>query len=294
MGIGLFGKTGATRMRTYVAAGIVIMMAQSSLAGAEPLVIAHRGAARDAPENTLAAFREAFAQGADGIETDIRLTKDGHAVALHDATMKRTTGGKSKLAVGSATLAQLRKLDVGAWKHERFAGQRIPTLAEVLAAVPAGKRVFIEIKGGGQIVPHVKRAVAASGLRPGQVAVICFGADVLAAAKKAMPKIAAYWLTAYGKDRKTGEVRPTVAEVLATLRRIGADGLDTSADESVVTADFVRAIRRAGFELHCWTVDDPAKARRLRAMGFDSITTNRPGLLLKALGRGAKPTSRPG
>src|SRR6185369_848081 len=92
---------------------------------AEPMLIAHRGASRDAPENTLAAFRLAWQQGADGIEADFRLTRDGRVVCLHDASTGRTAG--VDLAVAEASLEELKRLDVGGWKGARWAGERIPT-----------------------------------------------------------------------------------------------------------------------------------------------------------------------
>src|SRR3954454_13113161 len=100
-------------------------------------IIGHRGAASDAPENTLASFRLAWEQQADAIECDVRLSKDVHIVAIHDAETKRTAG--VDVAVVDQTLAELRRLDVGRWKDERFAGEPIPTLAEILTTVPVGK-----------------------------------------------------------------------------------------------------------------------------------------------------------
>ena len=122
-------------------------------------IIAHRGASGEAPENTLAAFRRAFAQGADGIEGDFRLTRDGEIVCLHDATTGRTAG--ADLVVADTDLARLRALDVGAWKGPQWAGERIPTLAEVLGLVPAGKRLYIELKSGLEILPHALAGLVA-------------------------------------------------------------------------------------------------------------------------------------
>jgi glycerophosphoryl diester phosphodiesterase len=106
-----------------------------------PAVIAHRGAADDAPENTLAAFMLAWQQGADGIEGDFHLTRDGKIVCIHDADITRTASLAGQVA--EATLAELRQLDVGSWKGEQWRGARIPALDEVLATVPEGKQVFI-------------------------------------------------------------------------------------------------------------------------------------------------------
>ena len=263
---------------------------------AAPLIIAHRGASRDAPENTLAAFKLAWERGADGIEGDFQLTKDGRIVCLHDATTKRTAD--RDLRVADSALVQLRRLDMGSWKDKKWAGQRIPTLEEVLATVPAGRRIFIEIKCGPEIVPILERLLARSPLRPEQTAVISFSDKVIAETKKRIPRIKAYWLTGYKKDEKTGRTRPSVDDVLRTLRRIKADGLDTQAHD-LVDRDFVRTLRDARMELHAWTINDPAAAARFRAMGFDSITTDRPGYVREALripvGRSARApaTTRP-
>src|SRR5580704_16419303 len=144
-------------------AGFALPMLDGSMALAQQ-VIAHRGASFDAPENTLAAFRLAWKQGADGIEGDFYLTDDGEIVCLHDSDTGRT--GDRKLSVGQSTLEQLRKVDVGISKGEKFRGERIPTLAEVLAIVPAGKRIFIEVKCGPQILPALKRNLHQSQLLP--------------------------------------------------------------------------------------------------------------------------------
>src|ERR1700694_2483556 len=95
------------------------------------LVIAHRGASGNAPENTLAAFRKAVALGATFIETDLQLSRDAHFVAIHDATVNRTTNGQGR--VHDMKLAELRRLDPGSWFGSEFAGERIPTLGESLA-----------------------------------------------------------------------------------------------------------------------------------------------------------------
>ncbi len=112
------------------------------------LVIAHRGASGNAPENTLAAFRKAVALGATFIETDLQLSRDAHFVAIHDETVNRTTNGQG--AVHGMTLTELRRLDAGSWFGSEFAGERIPTLEEILEFSKKNDVVFyLEIKPGG-------------------------------------------------------------------------------------------------------------------------------------------------
>ena len=139
-------------------------------------IVAHRGASYDAPENTLAAFRLAWEQGADAIEGDFYLTADGQIVCIHDKTTKRVAPGQPELTVAKSTLQELRQLDVGRWKADKFAEERIPTLKEVLAIVPRQKRIFVEIKCGPEIVPILQQQLSDSDLKPEQI-VMTRGAD---------------------------------------------------------------------------------------------------------------------
>ncbi len=109
-----------------------------------PMVVAHRGCSGKSPENTLAAFKMACDLGADMIECDVRLTKDGQVVAFHDRTLDRTTNGKGRIE--SRSLEELKRLDAGSWFHARFAGERIPTLSEVLELLKDRAFLNIELK----------------------------------------------------------------------------------------------------------------------------------------------------
>ena len=241
------------------------------------LIIGHRGASREAPENTLASFGLAFGQGADGVEADFRLTRDGEIVCLHDASTQRTAG--VDLRVEESTLSELRRLDVGAWKGAAWTGEPIPTLRDVLGTLPAGKMLFIELKSGPEIIAPLAAVLAGSGVPAGQIRVLCFSADLIRLLKERLPGYRACWLTDY---RFRGAWRPSPREVLATLKACRADGL-ASRDRSVLDASLVQAVREESLELHVWTVDAARAARRLCALGVDSIMTNRPGGLRRAL-----------
>jgi glycerophosphoryl diester phosphodiesterase len=253
----------------------------STLTGAGPLIIAHRGASHDAPENTLAAFRLAWEQGADGIEADFFLTKDGRIVCLHDATTKRTAG--VDLPIAETNWDRLQPLDVGSWKGERWAGERIPLIEQLFELVPEGKKIYVEVKCGPEIIPALERAIAESKLKNEQIVIISFKESVIAESKRRFPEIKANWLVAYHKDKTNGVWKPAQDEILATLKRSKADGLGTEANREVVDAQFVRRLRSAGYELHTWTVDDPDKARHFRGFGVDSIITNRPAFIRERL-----------
>ena len=245
------------------------------------MIVAHRGASQDAPENTLSAFRLAWTQGADAIEGDFFLTKDGQVVCTHDEVTGRLNPGKVKLKVAESTLAELQALDVGAWKGGQWKGERMPTLDDVLGTVPMGKQIFIEVKCGVEILPVLKKKLAACQLRPEQITIISFQKAVVAEAKRLLPEIKSLWLVSF---KGNGRIEPPPSTVLKTLAELGADGLDCN-NHAILTAGFVDQMHASGYETHCWTVDDPQRAKELAAKGMNSITTNRPALIRAALGK---------
>lgn len=231
-------------------------------------IVAHRGASHLAPENTLAAVELAWRQGADAVEVDVRLTRDGRIVAIHDEMTDRTAG--VCLEVAATHSSRLRRLDVGRCKHAKFAGERIPYLEEVLRTVPAGRQLFIEIKCGPGILPPLVETVTCSG-RQSQVVLIGFDLETMQAAKELLPEVPAYWLC----DKRL--VLSYGHSIIAQAKAAGLDGLDVH--WSGLTRRFAQAVKAAGLRLYIWTVDDPAHALGLRAMGADGVTTNRPGWL---------------
>ena len=134
-------RSDSTRQATCLILASLLTMAGDSgshIRAADPIPIAHRGLLRHAPENTLPAFAACLELGM-GFELDVRTTKDGHLVVLHDDNVKRTTDGPSR-SVREMTLAELKRLDAGSWFDHAFAGERIPTLQETLALVAQRKR----------------------------------------------------------------------------------------------------------------------------------------------------------
>jgi glycerophosphoryl diester phosphodiesterase len=237
-----------------------------------PYLVAHRGASAIAPENTLAAFELAWSQGASNVEGDFYVSLDGRIVCIHDKHTERT--GSSKLPVSGTVSSELRQLDVGAWKGSRWAGERIPYLEEVLQTIPKHGRLLLEIKCGLEILPLLAEVLSNSKLRAEQVDLICFDKDVIAAAKKIMPDHAAWWLVSFKEE--DGAWFPRAEDTLATLERIGAEGLGCNAKLEVVTKDFANKLHARGFGLNVWTVNDPSFAKELIERGADLITTDRP------------------
>jgi glycerophosphoryl diester phosphodiesterase len=231
-------------------------------------VVAHRGASHLAPENTLASVKLAWRLGADAVEVDVHLTQDGRIVAIHDPTTDRTAG--THLEIAATDSSHLRRLDVGRYKHPRFTGERIPYLEEVLQTVPPGRQLFVEIKCGPQILPPLVETITGSGKRS-QIVIIGFDLGTMKAAKKLMPDVPAYWLC---------DKRLLVSYGRSIARKAKAGGVDgLNVHWSGITQRFIRNVKAAGLQLYIWTVDDPAQAIRLRTMGADGITTNRPGRL---------------
>jgi len=244
------------------------------------LVIAHRGASADAPENTLPAFEAAMQHGADAFELDVRLTADGAPVVIHDDTLDRTTD-RSGL-VRAHTLAELRSMDAGARftpdqgrTHPYRGGDvRIPTLGEVLWAFPR-MPVLLEIKEpeAQDAVRKVllqeeaaERCVVAS---EDQAALRLFDELPFARGASGAEISALYWAALLGK-------RPPVAgyRLLSVPERYR--GL------TVPTRRFVAAARALGCPVHVWTVDRPAVARRLWRGGVAGIVTNVPRVMVEA------------
>ena len=249
------------------------------------MIVAHRGASRDAPENTIPAFELAWRQGADAIEGDFRLTKEGEIVCIHDKDTKRVAG--RKLVVGESTLSELRELDVGARRGKDFEGTTIPTIAEVFSTIPRQKRIYIEIKCGAEIIPPLLEEIGKSGLEDEQIVAICFDRDVLRDIKTEASQYKTSWLCSIKRD-ESGETRPSLDEVLGVLEDIDADGFSFGKDG--VDRVFVEGIIAAGYEPHVWTVDNIETAARMRAWGALSTTTNVPGRMRKHL---AKENRRP-
>ena len=262
---------------------LLILVASAASDADAQLIVAHRGASYDAPENTLAAFRLAWDQDADAIEGDFYLTRDRQIVCIHDRTTKRVAPNQPDRNVAESTLDELRTLDVGSWKSSRFANERIPTLAEVLATVPEGRQIFVEIKCGPEVLPVLKPQLAASALKPEQITIICFNEAVVTQARKTMPQYRANWLTSYRQKVKTSPWTPSTEDVLRTLRRAKATGLGSNGNLRVIDLPFVEKVRHAGFGFHVWTVNDPQAARTFRLLGAESMTTDSPAFIREAL-----------
>jgi len=237
---------------------------------ARPWVLGHRGARRSAPENTLSAFQLALEEGADGVELDVRLDREGNVVVIHDATLARVTGGNDIRRVEDLGGADLSRVDVGG-------GERVPRLEEVLSwSRSRSARVNIELKADlprrALLAWKVVRLVASEPEAAERLILSSFDPKLVLAVARLLPWVPAGYLV----DERTPMPGPRLSNLV-----LGAVAVHPNA--SLVTAESVRSWQRARMPVNVWTVNDPAEARRLDALGVDCLITDEPGKILFAL-----------
>lgn len=234
--------------------------------GAPILRVGHRGARGHAPENTMASFIKGADMGVDAIETDVQLSRDGEVVLIHDHTVDRTTNGQG--FVKDLTLAALKDLDAGSRHDPRFAGERIPTLAELLSWARDRVGVALEIKNGPIYYPGIAEKVIRLVRKHGmerQVLLISFDHFVVREAKRIAPEIAAGILYVGG-----------LVDAVAAARAAHADSLHPN--WAFVTPELVRAAHAEGLGVSAWNPNDLATIRALSELGVDSVGTDYPEL----------------
>ncbi|MHC4517607.1 MAG: glycerophosphodiester phosphodiesterase [Planctomycetota bacterium] len=241
-------------------------------------IIAHRGASYLAPENTVAAANLAWEKNADAVEVDVYLSQDRQVVVIHDSTTERTAG--PELEVAQTPAEQLRRLDVGSFKSPAYAGEPIPLLEEIIATVPPGKQLFVEIKCGPDVLSPLENLIEESGKRD-RIVVIGFDLETVKDSKRLMSDIPTYWLVGTEKDEETKGWIPHSTTLIDEAAAGGLDGLNVH--WAGLTPQFAQAVHDADLGLYVWTVNDPVEATRLTKLGVAGITTDRPGWLRRRL-----------
>ncbi|CAL9493307.1 glycerophosphodiester phosphodiesterase [Streptomyces sp. enrichment culture] len=259
-------------------------------------VVAHRGASEDAPEHTLAAYRKAIEDGADALECDVRLTADGHLVCVHDRRVNRTSNGRG--AVSALELADLAALDFGSWKR----GQEEPdwetrpedpedtsvlTLERLLELVAdAGRRVELAIetkhptRWAGQVEERLLHLLKRFGLdapaspEESQVRVMSFSARSLHRVRAAAPTLPTVYLMQFVSPRLRDGRLPAGVRIAGPSIRIVRSH-----------PSYVERLKRAGHQVHVWTVNEPEDVGLCLDLGVDAIITNRPRAVVDLLGR---------
>lgn len=232
------------------------------------LIWAHRGASAAAPENTLAALAEAETAGADGIEIDVHLSRDGVPVVIHDETLKRTTDGVGWL--GDFSAAELQRLDAGSWFSADFSGEAIPTLEEVLEWIGDRMRLNIEIKTADAALAVLELLHSFPQAR---VLISSFDSDLLDFLQREDAALPLGFLCDSRSWKKA--LRKAVA--------CGAQSFHPR--RNLVSRPMLAACRGTGLAVYPWTVDRPAEVRRFRRLGLDGLFTNDPAAVLTILRR---------
>lgn len=233
------------------------------------LVIAHRGASKDAPENTLAAFRLGLEQGCDAFELDIQLTKDGRIMVCHDFTLDRTTNGTGRFIDMEA--AQIREFDAGSWFGDQYRGEKVPFLTEVLELVPRGIMINIEIKMIPEYIGRIENALLTllrEADRLEDIVISTFDHPTAVAVARMEPKLRVGLL--YGQRL----YRP---DLYASSMPVPMFSLHPHF--LTVDGEAAAQAKASGLALYPWTVDDEADMRRMIQLGVDGIITNVPGKL---------------
>lgn len=265
-------------------------------------VVAHRGASEDAPEHTLAAYKKAIEDGADALECDVRLTADGHLVCVHDRRVNRTSNGRG--AVSALELADLAALDFGSWKtREAWRGRdeepdwehrpedpadtSVLTLERLLELVAdSGRRVELAIetkhptRWAGQVEDRLLQLLKRFGLdapasaAESPVRIMSFSARSLHRVHAAAPTLPAVYLMQFVSPRLRDGRLPAGVRIAGPSIRILRSH-----------PAYVERLKRAGHQVHVWTVNEPADVDLCVGLGVDAIITNRPRAVLSRLGR---------
>lgn len=249
-------------------------------------IIAHRGASAHAPENTLAAFQRAIDDGADGIEFDVRLTKDGDAVVYHDRTLQRTAGQYAEVV--ETNVKDLARLDVGKWfaranesdNPTDFIGETIPTVATALDFLSdfAGV-IYIELKGKEQDIGRLTERVATclnERQMSGRVVVKSFKLSAIPRIKELCPGVRTAALFA----PKIRNILRKEKYLVRIAEELGAD--EISVHFSLATHKLLQKAERCGIAVVIWTADHPRWVKRAVKLGIKAIITNDPAKLIAA------------
>lgn len=239
-----------------------------------PLVFGHRGASHDAPENTVAAFRLAETMGADGIELDTSLSRDGIPIVIHDLTLDKTTNGAGY--VRDFTVKQIKALDAGGKFSPQFKGEQVPTLDEVFGTIGSQMIVNVELKSVMLRSDGIERAVAdiiRQHKAEQRVIVSSFNPLALRRFRSLAPEIPIGFL--YSKDEP----------IYLPWLMIGLPHEARHPQHTLINSAYMHRTKRNSYRVNTWTVDDPLRMMQLRELGVDGIITNRPDIALHTLGR---------
>ncbi len=249
-------------MKALILFTLLLLITMSSIAQLK--YIGHRGASYYAPENSLAAIRLAWELNCDGAECDIRLTKDNQIVLWHDDNTARLTN--EKLDIAKTDYSELKKLTIklSTTNSPWFSEERMPLLQEVLETVPKDRLLVIEIKCGKEVLPELQKVIGQY-WKSGNIAFISFNFETISLAKSIFPELPCYYLSSAKED---------VLKKFPDVIKNKLDGVDLY--YKIIDQQVVDEIRKANLGIWCWTVDAVDEALRMKNLGVETITTNRP------------------
>lgn len=267
-----------------ITAALVIAVVISGITGAwlvqgiqtidEVIIVAHRGAAGKAPENTMASIRQAIEDKTDWVEIDVQETADGKVVVVHDSDFMKLSGNSIK--VWDATLAQLGDIDVGSWFAEEFSSERVPTLQQVLELCRGRANLVIELKYYGhdeQLEQRVVDIVEQAGMVD-STAIMSLKYDAVKKVRSLRPE----W--------KLGLLSATA---IGDLSNLDADFLAVAS--GMASAGFIRRAHEAGKQVFVWTINDPVSMSRMISLGVDGLITDEPEMARQVMDERAKLSS---
>lgn len=241
-----------------------------------PLIIGHRGASAVAPENTMAAFREAIAVGADGIEFDVRLTRDGVPVVIHDSSLRRTGGLPQRVA--DLTASEISKIDVGSWFARSFANETVPSLAELFTLFQSNNStLYLEMKcdSAAEYAPLAEACCRLIDEYDFQERVIveCFQLPALREINSDIKTVALFEPSISNPSFLSDQI------IINQAKDVGAVAL--ALHHRLARKSLVEKAKAAGMHVAVWTVDDPSWIQRARTIGIDALITNDPAKLIR-------------
>ena len=234
-------------------------------------IISHRGAAGKAPENTMAAIKQAIKDGTDWVEIDVQETKDGEVVVIHDSDFMKISNVPTKVWEG--TLNELRLIDIGSWFDPKFSAQRLPTLEEVLLEAKGKVKVLIELKYYGhdeQLEQRVIDVVEKAGMSQ-SIALMSLKAEGVKKVRALRPE----WTTGLLLSKAIGDISKMEVDFLAI-------------NMGMMKPNFVKRAHKAGKKVYIWTANDPVSMTSMISLGVDGIITDEPAMVHNVLTQRAK------
>lgn len=238
-----------------------------------PLIVAHRGASGEAPENTISSFSLALQQGADAVEFDIHQTADGKLIVMHDESLERTTNGQGMIL--ETKLSELKGLDAGAWYSPKFKGEKIPLLEEAIGFVASRGFALVEVKHGSDIYPDIENNIAALMSSAPQwkrkTVFISFDPFILTRLREIDTDLNTGLLTADPPDEYIDVAQESNIQCfLPRWERLKEDS--------------VHILHEHGYSVHPWVMDRKEDVEKVLTMKPDSVSSNYPGMLSKLIG----------